>query len=162
MTTRRSRCEQAAATLAIAAAACAGHIPMPGHYDRPAQLVGEWIDLRHTAPGDTALWVLRDNGYDGSAHLVAKTIAGGTTTDARSEHRYGTWYFTGTIADTSHRALCFAKRIGRDGPTCLTFLIDTTMVDGIAQRRLTIHGYQGEHYTGDRTLLEHGVSGITK
>jgi hypothetical protein len=121
-------------------------MPVGPHFQRPAQLVGEWIDVRHTSPGDTALWVLRGNGYDGSAHIVAAT---------RSERRYGTWYFSGTFADTAHRALCFAKRIGRDGPTCLTFAIDTTTVDGGERRRLVIRGYQGEHYTGDRTLLEH-------
>ncbi len=155
MTTRRNTRAGASAIFIVVAAACAGRLPMPGHYDRPSQLVGEWIDVRHTTPGDTSLWVLRDNGYDGTAHIVAQSQTSGATTDARSEHRYGTWYFTGTLTDTSHRALCFAKRIGRDGPTCLTFFEDTTMVGGVAQRRLTIRGYQGQHYTGDRTLLEH-------
>jgi hypothetical protein len=122
-------------------------------FDRPSQFVGQWIDLRHTSPGDTALWVLRDNGYDGSEH-IAITTAGGARRADSSEHRYGSWYFSGTFADTAHRALCFAKRIGRDGPTCLAFDFDTATVDGKERRRLTIHGYQGEHYTGDRTLLD--------
>ncbi|HEY2165456.1 MAG TPA: hypothetical protein VGH04_15770, partial [Gemmatimonadaceae bacterium] len=104
----------------IMASGCAGHMPPIGpHFERPSQLVGEWIDVRHTSLGDTALWVLRDNGYDGSAHIVART---------RSERRYGSWYFTGTLGDTSNRALCFAKRLGRDGPTCLAFAIDTATV----------------------------------
>jgi hypothetical protein len=133
--------------VAVIASGCAGHLPIGPHFERPSQLVGEWIDLRHTSVGDTALWVLRENGYDGSAHILATT---------RSERRYGSWYFTGTLDDTSHRALCFAKRLGRDGPTCLGFAIDTTTIDGSERRRLTIRGYQGEHYTGDRTLLARG------
>jgi hypothetical protein len=127
--------------------------PIGPHFERPSQLVGEWIDVRHTSLGDTALWVLRDNGYDGSAHIVART---------RSERRYGSWYFTGTLGDTSNRALCFAKRLGRDGPTCLAFAIDTATVGGLERRRLTIRGYQGEHYTGNRILLERPVSVVTK
>src|SRR5262249_32525714 len=57
-------------------AACAVHVPHVMQFDRPSQFVGQWIDLRHTSPGDTALWVLRDNGYDGSEH-IAITVAGG-------------------------------------------------------------------------------------
>ncbi len=149
---RRSRRAALNLAAALTASGCAGHIPI-AHFERPSPLVGEWIDVRHTSLGDTALWVLRDNGYDGSAHIVATT---------RSERHYGSWYFTGTLADSSHRALCFSKRLGRDGPTCLAFAIDTPTVDGTERRRLTIRGYQGEHYTGDRTLLERHVSVVTK
>ena len=151
--TRRNRRAALHLAAAITANGCAGHMPIGPHFERPLQLVGEWIDVRHTSVGDTALWVLRENGYDGSAHIVATT---------RSERRYGSWYFTGTLADTVHRALCFSRRLGRDGPTCLAFAIDTLMVDGLERRRLTIRGYAGEHYTGDRMLLERQVSAITK
>ena len=149
----RSRLARFTAPLLFAAAGCVARVPLGPHFERPTEIVGEWIDLRHTTTGDTALWVLRENGYDGSAHIVATAGANGTTT-ARSEKRYGSWYFTGPLSDSSHRALCFAKRLGRDGPTCLAFVIDTTAVDGLERRRLIIRGYQGEHYTGDRMLLE--------
>ncbi len=151
-----------ATALLFAAAACAGHMPHIAQFERPPQLAGEWIDVRHTSPGDTSLWVLRTDGYDGSRHIAATTLANGATKPVTSEHRYGSWYFAGTFADTAHRALCFAKRLGRDGPTCLTFDIDTTTVDGSERRRLTIHGYQGEHHTGDRTLLDRHTAWIQK
>jgi hypothetical protein len=152
---RRDRGCRLAAGLLFAATSCAVPVPIVPHFDRPTQLVGEWVDVRHTSPGDTALWVLRDNGYDGSAHILATTNANGVTRADRSEHRYGTWYFNGPFADTANRALCFAKRVGRNGPTCLAFVLDTAKLNGLALRRLTIRGYQGEHFTGDRTLLEH-------
>ena len=150
---RRSRRAALNLAAALTASGCAGHIPI-AHFERPSPLVGEWIDVRHTSLGDTALWVLRDNGYDGSAHIVAAT---------RSERHYGSWYFTGTLADSSHRALCFSKRLGRDGPRRAWRSRSTRQaVDGTERRRLTIRGYQGEHYTGDRTLLERHVSVVTK
>lgn len=151
MTPRRGRSLYLGGALLLA---CAVHVPHVMQFDRPSQLVGQWVDLRHTSLGDTALWVLRDNGYDGSEHVVAHATSGGTTREDSSEHRYGTWYFTGALTDAAHRALCFAKRIGRDGPTCLAFDFDTATIDGLQRRRLTIHGYQGEHFTGDRTLLD--------
>lgn len=147
---RPSACLVFACASLCAELACAGHIPLGGQFQRPPQLVGEWIDVRHTTPGDTALWVLRDNGYDGSARIVATTASDGSPRVERTEHRYGSWYFRGALDDSSHRSLCFAKRLGRDGPTCLAFAIDTAN----GPRRLVIRGYQGEHHTGDRTLLE--------
>jgi hypothetical protein len=153
---RRDRSRRVAAALLLATTACAVHMPpLVPHFDRPSQIVGEWIDVRHTSTADTALWVLRDSGYDGSAHIVTTTNANGVVHSDRNERRYGTWYFSGAFADTANRAVCFAKRVGRDGPTCLAFSIDTTTVDGLERRRLIIRGYQGEHYTGDRLLVEH-------
>ena len=151
---RRNRVARLGAALSLVTAGCAAHMPLGSHFDRPSQLVGEWIDLRHTTAGDTALWVLRENGYDGSARIVATVRTNGATTAERIERRYGSWYFTGPFSDPSRRALCFVKRLGRDGPTCLAFIMDTTTLDGSERRRLTIRGYQGEHYTGDRTLIE--------
>ena len=139
-------------------AACAGHVALGGRLQRPPQLVGEWIDVRHTTLSDTALWVLRDNGYDGSARIVVTTDPDGATTVSRTERRFGSWYFSGSLSDTAQRALCFARRLGRDGPSCLAFALDTTTVDHNQRRRLTIRGYQGEHHTGDRVLIEHGPS----
>lgn len=131
---------------------CAGHVPFVPSLPRPPVLVGEWIDVRHTTPGDTALWVLGADGYDGSARLVADSARVGGIT--RSEHRYGSWYFNGAFTDTSDRAICFARRVGRDGATCMTFTLDTISSAGSSRLRLIVHGYQGEHHTGDRELLE--------
>ncbi|HEX8942172.1 MAG TPA: hypothetical protein VF785_03480 [Gemmatimonadaceae bacterium] len=124
---------------------------------RPPALVGEWIDLSHTTPGDTALWVLRADGYDGSAHIVRLRDSAGVATFARSQKRYASWYLAGAITDSSKRAICFARRLGRDGATCLSFSLDTlTAAEGV--RRLTIHGYRGQHRTADRELIERRVS----
>ncbi len=117
---------------------------------RPPELVAEWIDLKHTAPRDTSLWVLRADGYDGLAHLLA---AGDGSPARRTEVRYGAWYFEGALSDPSNRAICFAKRLGRDGATCLSFSLDTVDDHG-PRRRLLIHGYRGEHGTGERQLVE--------
>jgi hypothetical protein len=131
---------------ALAIDACASsHGMRLGAINRPPQLAGEWIDVRHTTPGDTSLWVLRVDGYDGAAHVV------GTS---RSERRYGSWYFDGDLRAGSDRAICFAKRLGRDGATCLPFDLDTIMADGASHRRLTVRGYRGQHFTGDRQLIE--------
>lgn len=137
---------------ALAAGACAGHVPFATGLDRPPALAGEWIDLRHTTPGDTALWVLGTNGYDGSARLIADVVQGTAVT--RTQRRYGSWYLSGTLADTSGRAICFARRIGRDGATCVAFTLDTIWAAGSLRRHLVVHGYEGQHHTGDRELLE--------
>ena len=137
---------------ALCAVACASPIRLVPQLQRPPVLVGEWIDLRHTSAGDTALWVLGASGYDGAARLVADGVGGERVT--RTEHRYGSWYFSGTLADTSGRAICFARRIGRDGATCVSFSLDTISAAGSSRRRLIVHGYQGEHSTSDRLLLE--------
>jgi hypothetical protein len=123
----------------------------PDPRSRPPELVGEWIDLRHTTPADTSLWVLRADGYDGSRHLIAATSS--QSQPRRTEQRYGTWYLDGTLSDPT-RAICFAKRIGRDGPSCVSFSLDTIDPGGGPRRRLVVHGYKGEHHVGDEELIE--------
>jgi len=152
-TERRARARLAVpfAAVVLTANGCAVmHRLNVGVLPRPTVLAAEWIDLRHTTPGDTMLWVLRDDGYDGAARLVADPAAG----ERRSETRYGSWYFDGDLADSTHRAICFSKRIGRNGATCLAFSLDTVSADGAARRRLIVRGYRGQHYTGDRELIE--------
>jgi hypothetical protein len=139
---------------AFTGASCALHTGFldPG-YHRPPELTAEWIDLKHTTEGDTALWVLRGDGYDGSAHIVA-TTSGAHDPPKRTDRRYGTWYFDGSMSDSANRAICFARRIGREGATCLAFRLDTVRDDQQGTRRLTIRGYPGEHTVGDRQLIE--------
>jgi hypothetical protein len=138
----------------LIATGCSGRIPFIAPFQRPAQLVGEWVDVRHTTPTDTALWVLRESGYDGSAHLLVTSDSAGITHVHRTEKRYGSWYFNGNLADTNRRAICFARRVGRDGATCLAFSEDSVQEGASSRRRLTIRGYQGQHTTSDRVLLE--------
>jgi hypothetical protein len=141
------------AILAVASG-CATLRVGPFALGRPASLVGEWIDVARTTTGDTALWVLRGDGYDGSARLLVDTDARGTVTLRRSQTRDASWYLDGELADSTRRAICFARRIGRDGATCLTFSLDTIQTAAGPRRHLVVHGYRGEHRTGDRELLE--------
>lgn len=139
----------------MALAACATTHLMPfGGYARPDQLTGEWIDVRHTSSADTSLWVLRADGYDGTAHILAKADGSGAVTLLRTEHRYAWWYFDGALSDSAHRAICFSKRPGRDGPTCMPFSLDTVDDGHGARRHLLVRGYRGEHTAADRELVE--------
>lgn len=135
-----------AAALALSTS-CAGRLHL-NDMSRPEALAGEWIDTRHATPADTSLWVLRTDGYDGSAHLIHH----GSDHD-RKESRYGAWYLHGSLTANSDRSICFAKRLGRDAATCLPFTLDTIELPDGPWRRLTVRGYQGQHTTGDRILI---------
>lgn len=139
--------------VALVASSCVLSHLGPGAGARPPELVGEWVDLRHTTPADTALWILRADGYDGSGHLLA---AGASTQGSprRTERRYGTWFLDGALGEPTTRAICFAKRLGRDGRSCLSFSLDTIAGSDGPRRHLVVHGYLGEHHTGDRELVE--------
>lgn len=139
------------ALLAAASTACAGRWVPGAGFDRPAPLVGEWVDVHKSTAADTSLWVLRADGYDGSAHLIASTAQNGATRFERRQSRYGSWYLSGSLADAAQRQLCFARRLGRTGATCVHFSLDTVAASG--QRRLVLQDYQGEHHTGERELL---------
>ncbi len=121
---------------------------------RPDALTGEWIDRSHTTPADTALWVLRGDGYDGSAHILTARDATGAGSRRRTESRYGSWYLRSSMSDSVGRAICFARRLGRDGATCIPFSLDSVRTPAGMRLRLIVHGYQGEHRTGDRELVE--------
>ncbi len=137
-----------AAMLAFAAG-CASRALHLNSMSRPDALAGEWIDVRHATPGDTSIWVLGADGYDGSAHVIHQ----GTTDPARNESRYGSWYLHGAMSDGNGRSICFAKRIGRDSATCLPFTLDTVVTPDGPRRRLIVRGYPGQHSTGDRVLI---------
>ena len=79
------------------------HTPRTRRRRSTARLVGEWVDLRHTTPADTALWILRADGYDGSGHLLA---AGASTQGSprRTERRYGTWFLDGALGASQPHA----------------------------------------------------------
>ncbi len=121
---------------------------------RPQALAGEWIDLSHTTAADTALWVLRGDGYDGSAHILTSHDHSDGVSRQRIERRYGSWYLRSSMSDSVGRAICFARRLGRDGATCIPFSLDSVRTPAGMRLRLIVHGYQGEHRTGDRELVE--------
>ena len=128
----------------------AATVAPPGRPDRrhPDAVAGEWIDLRHTTAADTTVWVLDPSGDDATLRIVVDPVKG------RVEVRkhYGRWWLDGALADSVGRRLCFVHRPGRQGAACIAFAVDT--VDGLVPRtRLTLHGYRGEHHTGDRELL---------
>jgi hypothetical protein len=117
----------------------------------PAELVGEWVDSAKTTSADTALWVLEANGEDVSAHqqLVAAT---GRYAGTNRRH-YGYWFVRGDMRITSERVLCFIERPGRSKAECSSFDLDTLRMDGVARRRLRVHGYARAHRVANPVLL---------
>ena len=136
--------------LLLGAAACAS-VPHLAMSNRPAAVSGEWIDVRHATPDDTSLWILRGDGYDGTAHLIRRVTEAGVVTE-RHQTKYATWYLRGDIADSTHQ-ICFARRLGRDGLTCWRFLLDTIATADGMRRRMIVKDYQGQHTRADRILL---------
>ena len=155
MKARRS-CSAIGMTLAASATVtgCAAlHVgPTYGHA-RPSQIVGEWIDVAKTSPTDSSIWVLRPNGYDGSLRVRVVADSTGALHAQRKETHYGSWYFDGALGDAAHQALCFSKRVGRFGATCISFSMDTIQTAAGPLPRLLLRGYAGEHHTSDRVLV---------
>lgn len=116
----------------------------------PAPLAGDWVDLKHTADRDTALWRLAPDGTDLGVRVRTSTRGSRPAPD-EDVSRHGVWFLRGTLGDTARRALCFNSRPGRAPTSCLRFALDT-IADG--RRRLVIADYRGSHETGTRTLVE--------
>jgi hypothetical protein len=135
---------------------CASWHVLGRGYVRPPQLVGEWIDVAKTSPADTSIWVLRADGYDGNAHVQLTTDATGRPTVARSQARYGTWHFEGTLGDSTSQAICFSARPGRFGTTCVRFSMDSIANGLTIVPRILLRNYPGQHHTGDRLMLARG------
>ncbi len=136
----------------IAAAGSAGCGPLNTGSPAPDRgleaVTGQWIDLGHTAPGDTSVWVLAPGGRDDAlkVSLGRDGVLKGTTT------RYGRWF----VRPSPHPELCFTRRPGREAPSCSSFRVDTVVVGGQPRRRLWVGQYRGSHRTGDRELWERG------
>jgi len=128
-----------------------------GMRNHPAALVGQWVDSAKASPTDTSLWILDASGNDESQHVRLDSNADHTTPAAfvttRATH-YGYWFFQGTLQDSTDRAICFTNRPGRSAPTCRPFDLDSVSTARGMRRRLVVRGYQGEHETSNRILLE--------
>ena len=130
-----------------------------GDSRHPTALAGQWIDLAHTAPADTMIWVLAPNGNDDNLAIhIAVASMGGVRAVEKMRH-YGRWSLSGALADTVRRRLCFVHRPGRDGASCVEFHLDTVSTESGARRRLHLRRYPGEHQNRDRVLIERGLSG---
>lgn len=156
------RPERSAARLACLAAAtwltagCAS--PAGGWFHvgpHPAALAGIWIDSAKATPTDTVAWVLAPNGEDRTLVVHVRPAITAASAVTRREIRYGFWYLSGALGDTTRQAIC-VKRRPRDGAACAPFRLDTIPKVGsaTARRRLRISGFRGEHHTRDRVLLE--------
>ena len=121
--------------------------PDPHH---PPALVGQWIDLRHTSATDSMVWVLSPNGDD--ATLEIRIDAGGGRSER--QYHYGRWRLDGELGDTTHQALCFVHRPGRQGASCIAFRLDTLTAPSGPKGHLVLKNYRGEHHTLDRELVK--------
>lgn len=139
-----------AGRLWAAARAVRGLVPggrkFPTH---PSSLAGEWVDLKHATPADTSIWVLAPNGHD---QTIRVTLTESGWTSVRKH--YGRWRLDGDPAHPEGERLCFVHRPGRQGAACVAFTADTVMTAAGPRRRLVLHGYQGEHTSGDRELFQ--------
>lgn len=118
----------------------------------PASLAGSWADSTKSTPADTSVWLLTPAGEDRNVRLRIVGGPNGQHIDSSSS-RYGSWYLSGTLADTSGRALCILRR-ARDGGSCMHFRLDTIERAGQRRRRLEILGYVGARSVGKRVLIE--------
>jgi len=124
-----------------------------GGYYRPPQIVGEWIDVAKSSTADSSIWVLRRDGYDGIMHIRIVLDSLGAQRVVRDQARYGSWYASGTLGDTTRQTLCVSRRTGRFGASCVAFSLDTTRDESGVVRRLRLRGYRGQHHTSDRLLI---------
>jgi hypothetical protein len=155
----RSYVQQTVAiALALGVAACAT-IPLVPSSTRPPQIAGEWVDVAKSTPTDTSLWLLRADGYDGSAHIRVTIDSMGMAHASRTESKYGSWYMTGTLGDSLHESICFSKRVGRFGASCIAFAMDTVGSVAGPLPRLKLHNYRGMHHIADRLLVARRTGG---
>ena len=120
----------------------------------PAPLVGQWVDSVKTTPTDTSVWILEPGGADLAMRVAQHREQGDSVFRAARPRRYGHWYVSCAWADTTNRALCFVRRLGRDGASCVRFRLDTVVVNGEARQRLFLENYRGQHTRINRVLLE--------
>jgi hypothetical protein len=132
---------------------CASWHVLGRGYARPPELVGEWIDVAKSSPADTSIWVLRGDGYDGNAHIRVTADTTGLRTVDRTQLRYGTWHFEGTLGDSSRQAICFSQRPGRFGATCIAFSMDSIRDGSTIVPRILLRDYPGQHHTGNRLMV---------
>lgn len=136
--------------LAAVIAGCGGRNVSGPAPDRGRGAVsGQWIDLGHTAAGDTSVWILAPGGRDDALRLSL----GRDGVSKSATTRYGRWFVR--PADPRPE-LCFTRRPGREAPSCSSFRVDTIVVGGHPRRRLWLGQYRGSHRTGDRELWERG------
>jgi hypothetical protein len=138
--------------LALLVVGCASNSQWFHVGPRPAELVGIWIDEKRTTATDTVALVLGVGGDARTLHLrVLRDSASGTRIE-RHDQRNGLWYISGTLTDTTGRAICFQQRV-RTGATCRQFRLDT-LSGPSARRQLTVLGYPGEYHVLARVLME--------
>ena len=135
--------------LAVLLVSVAGCVTLGGGRGGPDSVAGEWVDLHKSLAGDTSVWVLTPDGDDQLLHVTV----GPTGIDTARRH-FGRWSIERRNSASSSATLCFVRRPGRDAPSCVDYTLDTISQRGRPMRRLLLHGYAGEHHTGDRELVE--------
>lgn len=129
---------------------CSGPLPwLHGELtNHPPALVGQWVDVAKSSPGDTSLWVLEPDGYDGGVRLVRDSLG---TTLHTATRKYGYWYVR---AAGAAQEFCVNQRPGRDAPSCTPFEIVTDSSVVPPRRILHLAAYRGQHHTAGRVLVD--------
>jgi len=120
---------------------------------KPPDLAGMWVHSIKSTPLDTSIWVLAPTGVDRTLHIRVTSDPTGTEHVERDDNRYGSWYLSGSLSDTTGRQLCVVRR-PLDGASCTRFRLDTISSASGNHRRLVILGYRGNPTTADRILRE--------
>lgn len=141
------------AIVAVAITACASGTQFFRMGPRPREIAGVWIDSVHITPQDTSAWVLSPDGHDRTLHITVDRDPSGILVKKERQTPHGSWYLSGALGDTARRSICFKQR-ARNGGTCVRFRLDTLAENGHTRRRRLIAGYQGQHQTRDRVVLE--------
>lgn len=135
----------------LGAVSCSATVPWSRSAlaNHPSAVVGEWVDVQKTSPGDSSIWVLEADGYDGGMRIRR---------DADNERprierqRYGYWY----VREDSRHApeLCINRRPAREAPSCTKFTTSIDSTAAPARRVIRLTAYAGAHHTGERMLVE--------
>lgn len=133
--------------------ACSGSLPwLRGDLaNHPAVLVGQWVDVEKSTPGDSSFWVLRPDGEDDGLRIIRESP---DTTPRLSRSHYGYWYVRAGGAGGEAKELCVTKRPSRDAPSCTAFRAGVDSAEDPPRRTIRLTSYAGAHHVGQRLLVE--------
>jgi hypothetical protein len=123
-------------SVALITVACASARQILTLGSRPADVVGQWVDITNTRTGDTMVVVLTADGNDRTLHIALQRDAAGRIVTQQRETWSGFWYVKRSRADSTDRAICVRSR-AREGAVCSTLSLGFA-ADDPARKRLII------------------------